>query len=166
MFSHPLTKTPFVQGLFIGLAFGVVNLVFTWLSPLTDDTAAAVLRFYGPMFFLWALVAFAAARRTGRVLSGVAAGAVVAFGTFCVFEVFALLRVNLFLRELTGRPDWQNMMLRFRASEFDSLRVWVNLDYLKGAPLKLGVAAFIGAMMGLIGGSVGRLRFRQTAATA
>jgi hypothetical protein len=160
MFSHPLTKTPVVQGLFIGLAFGVVNLVFTWLSPLTDDTAAALLRFYGPMFFLWALVAFAAARRTGRLLSGVAAGAVVAFGTFCVFEVFALLRVNLFLRELTGRRDWRNMMLRFRASEFDSLRVWVNLDYLKGAPLKLGVAALIGAMMGTIGGSVGRLRSR------
>jgi hypothetical protein len=166
MFGHPLPKTPLVQGLFIGLAFGVVNLLFTWISPRADDTAGAVLRFYGPMFFLWAFCAYSAARRTGRLLSGAAAGAVVAFWTFCVFEVFALLRVNLFLRELTGRADWQNMMLRFRASEFESLRVWVNLDYLKGAPLKLGVAALIGTMMGTVGGSLGHLRSRRTSAAA
>ena len=66
--------------------------------------------------------------------------------------------MNLFLAELTGRADWQNMMQRFRASEFDSLRLFVNLEYLKGAPFKIGVASVIGAVMGLIGGTIGRLK--------
>src|SRR5262245_28116783 len=43
-------------------------------------------------------------------------GVGIAFGTFCVFVALNFLRVNLFLEQLTGRPDWQNMMVRFRAS--------------------------------------------------
>ena len=50
------------------------------------------------------------------------------------------------------------MMQRFRASEFDSLRLFVNVDYLKGAPFKVGVACVIGAVMGLVGGTIGRLK--------
>jgi hypothetical protein len=117
------------------------------------------------MFFVWALASFRAARRSGRLLSGVTTGLAVAFATFCVFDVLVLLRVNLFLNELTGRADWQNMVLRFRASDFDSLRLFVNLDYVKGAPLKIGVASAIGALMGAIGGSLGRLRHGRTVAT-
>jgi hypothetical protein len=80
----------------------------------------------------------------------------VAFGTFCTFYVLNLLRVNLFLAELTERADWQNLMQRFRVSESDSLRLFVNVDYLKGAPFKIGVASAIGAVMGLVGGTIGR----------
>jgi len=47
--------------------------------------------------------------------------------------------VNLFLNELTGRADWQNMMMRFQVSDIDSLGLFVNLDYLRGAPPELGV---------------------------
>ena len=162
MFSRRLSDTSLLLGLLIGLVFGAVNLFFTWLYPLEDDSPGALLRFYGPMFFLWAFVAFRATRRSGRLLSGVAAGATVAFATFCIFDVLVLFRVNLFLNELTARDDWQNMMQRFRASEFDSLRFFVNLDYLKGAPLKIGVASVIGAVIGAVGGSLGRLKSRRT----
>ena len=97
--------------------------------------------------------------------TGVTTGFVVAFGTFCIFFVLNLLRVNLFLADLTARADWQNMMRRFRASEFDSLRLFINLDYLKGAPFKVGVASVIGAVMGLIGGTIGRLKSARLPAT-
>jgi hypothetical protein len=50
------------------------------------------------------------------------------------------------------------MMERFRASGFDSVRVFVNIEYLKGAPFKIGVASVIGAVMGLVGGTIGRLK--------
>jgi hypothetical protein len=110
------------------------------------------------MFFLWAFMSFRSVRRSGRLWTGVTTGLVVAFGTFCIFYVFNLLRVNLFLAELTGRADWQNMMQRFRTSRFDSLRLFINVDYLKGAPFKIGVASIIGAVMGLIGGTIGRLK--------
>jgi hypothetical protein len=49
------------------------------------------------------------------------------------------------------------MVLRYRESGFDSLRVFVNLDYLKGAPFKLGVSCVIGAIMGSIGGMLTRV---------
>jgi hypothetical protein len=158
MFRWRLSKTSLLLGLVVGLVFGSLNLIFTWLYPLEDDTAGALLRFYGPMFFVWVVASFRAARRSGRLLSGVATGMAVAFATFCVFDVLVLLRVNLFLNELTGRGDWQNIVMRFRVSDFDSLRLFVNLDYVKGAPLKIGVASAVGALMGVIGGSLGRMR--------
>ena len=91
-----------------------------------------------------------------RPLSGVTAGDGLAFATFCVFDVLVLLRVNLFLNDLASRADWQNMVMRFRASGSDNLRLFVNLDYVKGAPLKIGVASLVGAVMGAIGGSLSR----------
>ena len=150
-------NNPLLLGLMVGLAFGAVNLLVTWMYPVADDTPGALLVFYGPMFFLWALAAFRATRRSGRFLSGVTTGMLVAFATFCVFDLLVILRVNLFLSELTGRADWQNMMGRFQASGFDSLRTFVNVDYLKGAPLKIAVASAIGALMGVLGGVVGSL---------
>lgn len=164
--SRRFTNSPLLIGFVVGLVFGTANLVFTWLYPLADDTPAALLRFYGPMFLLWTLASFRAARDSGRLVSGVAAGLTVAFGTFLVFDVLILLRINVFLDELTGRADWRNMMVRFQASGVDSLRFFVNLDYLRGAPLKLGVSCTIGAIIGSIGGSIGALVHRRTTAAA
>jgi len=144
-------------GLIIGLTFGAVDLLYTWLFPLEDDTIGALLRFYGPMFLLWAFASFRAARRDGRLLSGVTTGLVVAFATFCAYDLLILIRVNVFLTELTGRADWQNLMARFKASESSDLRAFVTLDYLKMAPLKIGAASVVGAVMGVIGGSLGRM---------
>lgn len=154
MVTRRLLDRPLLVGCVLGLVFGIVDLVFTWVEPLSDDSIPALLRFYGPMFLSWAFVSFRAVRRSGRLSTGVATGFVVAFGTFCVFYVVNLLRVNLFLAELIGREDWQSMTQRFRVSEVDSLRVFVNVEYLKGAPFKIGVASVIGAVMGLVGGAI------------
>jgi hypothetical protein len=163
------TTQAVVLGSAIGLIFGGVNLLFTWLAPLTDDTPGALLRFYGPMFLLWAVASYRAARRTGRLSSGLVAGLVISCATFAALEIVILIRVNLFLDELTSRADWRGMMLRFRASGLDSLRWFVNLDYLKGAPFKLAVACVIGLGMGTGGGIVGRVmhsRVRRIVAAA
>jgi hypothetical protein len=166
MFSRRLVDNPLLLGLIVGFVFGLLNLVFTWLRPLGDDSPAALLRFYGPMFFVWAVASFRAARRSGRLWSGVTTGMIVAFATFCIFVVMVLLRVNLFLNDLTGRADWRNMVTRFSSSGFDSLRLFVNLDYIKGAPLKIGVASLIGVVTGTIGGALGWLRHGRTIAAA
>jgi hypothetical protein len=141
-----------------GIVFGAINLAFTWLDPVEDDTPSALLLFYGPMFLVWAFAAYRAARRTGKFTSGVFAGLTVAFATFCVYDLLVLLRVNLFLDELTKRADWQNMVARFRRSSVDSLRLFVNLDYLKGAPFKIAVASTIGAVMGTMAGALAKVR--------
>jgi len=153
-------------GLVIGLTFGAVDLLYTWLFPLEDDTIVALLRFYGPMFLIWAFASFRAARREGRFLSGVTTGLVVAFATFCAYDLLILVRVNIFLSDLTARADWQNMMARFKASGSSNLRAFVMLDYLKVAPLKIGAASLIGAVMGVIGASLGRLRAWRPASSA
>lgn len=155
-----------VAGLWLGLLFGAANLIVTWLAPLSDDTPGVLLQFYGPMFLAWTIVSYRAARRRGRVLAGVGAGLAVACVTFCVFELVVLLRVNVFLDQLTARADWQNMMARFRESGSDNLRTFVNLDYIKGLPFKTAVASVIGGVMGLIGGSLSRIRGAAPSASA
>jgi len=162
MIRSRFADNPLLLGIIVGMTFGAMNLLVTWLFPLADDTPNALLLFYGPMFVLWALAAFRATRRSGRFLSGVTTGMLVAFATFVVFDLMVILRVNLFLSEITGRADWRNMMWRFQASGFDSLRAFVNVDYIKGAPLKIGVASAIGACMGVVGGIIGSLPIRPT----
>jgi hypothetical protein len=41
-----------VLGIIVGLTFGAMDLIVTWLFPLADDTPGALLTFYGPMFVL------------------------------------------------------------------------------------------------------------------
>jgi uncharacterized membrane protein (UPF0136 family) len=157
MFDWKYLKSALRVGLLLGLIFGLVNLAFSWLYPLEDDTIGVLLRFYGPMFLAWAFASFRAARRDGKLLSGVATGLIVAFATFCVFDVLNFVRINVFLYELTGRADWQNMMARFRASDYDSLRTFVTLEAIKATPLLIGVGSVIGAVMGTVGGLLGCL---------
>ena len=142
-------------GVLLGAGFGVWNLLSSLLDPLAEDTIPALLLFYGPMFATWGATAFAASRRTGRVTDGIKAGATVAFVSFFVFDLAVILRVNLFLGFLTERLDWQNLMLRFHASEFESLRMFINYHYVTQAPFKILVATTIGAITGVIGGLPG-----------
>ena len=153
-------------GFLVGLIFGSWNVLYSWFFPLADDTLPALLAFYGPMFLLWAVAAFLASRRTGTLSTAVVTGAVVAFATFCIYNLLVVVRVNLFLDELTGRADWRNLMAQFKASGYESLRTFVNLENIKGAPFKIAVASTIGAVMGLIGGGLGRLAHERSASTA
>jgi hypothetical protein len=156
---HMLTRLasrPLFSGVVVGIVFGIINAIVTWSNPLLDDNAGTLLAFYGPMFVVWALAAFAAARSTGRVAAGISTGALVAFATFCVFDVIVIVRVNVFLNDLTGRADWQNMLVRFQNSGSDNLRAFITLYYLEATPLKIAAASCIGALMGMIGGIAGR----------
>ncbi|SRR6266540_638299 len=155
--NRRLSENPLLLGLVVGLVFGSVDLLLTWLYPVEDDSPGVLLRFYGPMFLVWIVVSFRVARGTGRLSSGVVAGMTVAFATFCAFVLLNFLRVNLFLNQLTDRPDWQNMMMRFREGGSGRLRLFVNLDYIKGTPFKIGAATAVGAAMGTFGGLLGRL---------
>ena len=153
-----LSLTPGVMlGAAVGTVFGVVNLIVTFLYPLLDDSPLSLLGFYGPMFLIWGLAGYAAYRRTGRLLRSLTVGGTVAFATFAIFLLTVLLRLNLFLDVISQRDDWRNLLVRYQASGFDSLRTYANYEYLTGAPFKVLVASTIGAVVGLIGGLVGRL---------
>jgi hypothetical protein len=160
-----VARSPLRFGCLVGLIFGSWNVLYSWLYPVADDSPSALLAFYGPMFSVWTVAAFFETRHTGKVSAGVATGAVVAFGTFCIYDLLIVLRVNLLLDELTGRADWQNLITQFKASGYESLRTFVNLENIKGAPLKIGIASLIGAVMGLIGGVMGWMVHGRQAAT-
>jgi hypothetical protein len=142
-------------GLAVGIVFGVWDLVFTHLAPLAEDTPAALLTFYGPMFAIWCIAGFFGYRRTGKMLDAVKSAATVAFVTFVVFDLAVILRVNLYLDVLKQRSDWSNMVLNFESSGFKSFRTYANYVYVKGSPFKIFAASLIGAVMGLIGGLFG-----------
>ena len=145
-------RDPRRLGLWIGAVFGVWNLIYSIVSPLAEDTAAALLSFYGPMFLMWGVAGFVASTESHRLRDAIRGGSIVALITFAVFTLFVGVRDNLLLHQLTARTDWQNLMTRFRASTFDSLRLYVNYTGILGAPFKLLVATVIGAIMGLLGG--------------
>jgi hypothetical protein len=153
-----LTRSPdaLAIGLALGGVFSVLNVVSASIAPLADDTLPALAAFYGPMFLAWGLAGFAAARNTGRPLVGLKTGALVAFGTFVVLTIVVIVRVNLSLPVMIRRPDWQNLIARFNGSGFDSLRTYVNYEYVKGAPFKILVASTIGAVCGFLGGCTTR----------
>lgn len=150
-------RDPVLLGLLLGTAFGLWNLIATRLDPLAEDTPIALLAFYGPMFAIWGVAGFRAARRTGQLMDGVKVGATVAFATFVVYALTQFVRVNLFLDTISQRSDWQNLMARFRNSGYESLRWYVNYVGLMGAPFKILVASIIGAGTGLVGGFLGSL---------
>jgi hypothetical protein len=148
---HPAPQV-LLTGLGLGAVFSAWNLITARMTPLADDSAAALLMFYGPMFTAWGLVGFVATRRTARLSSGVKAGAAVAFVTFVVFTAAVIIRVNLSLDTVSHRPDWQNLVARFQGSGSQSLRAYVNYVYLTGAPFKILVASAIGSSVGFVGG--------------
>ena len=144
-------------GLLVGAGFGIWDLIVTAMDPLSEDDPGALLLFYGPMFTLWGLTGFVAYLRTRRFLDAIKSSAFIAFVTFVVFDLAVILRVNLFVDALTHRTDWQNVAMRFHNSGVESLRVYVNYEYVTGAPFKILVATMIGCVTGLIGESIGRL---------
>jgi hypothetical protein len=141
-----------LAGLGLGAVFSTWNLIAMRLNPFADDSPAALLMFYGPMFTAWGVVGFVATRRTMRLSSGVKAAAAVAFVTFVFFTAAVIIRVNLSLETVNHRPDWQNLVARFRGSGSQSLRAYVNYEYLTGAPFKILVASAIGSFVGFVGG--------------
>ena len=141
-------------GALLGVAFGAWNLAASWRDPLADDSVGALLTFYGPMFAAWGVAGFVATRRSGRIREGLKVGATVAFATFVVFALANLLRVNLFLDAIRDRADWRNVIERFHASGANSLRSFVNYDFVTGMPFKVLVASAIGAVTGSVGGLV------------
>ena len=142
-------------GIVLGVVFGAWNVIVSVLNPVMDDTPLALLGFYGPMFGSWGYSGYRAFQRTGRLPHAAGTGALVAFGTFTVFTVIVIARMNVTLDTIVERPDWRNMVRTYADSGFDSFRAYANYVYLTGAPLKIVVASSIGAASGWIGGMVG-----------
>jgi hypothetical protein len=142
-------------GLIVGGLFGAANLAFTWLIPLLEDSPRGLLSFYGPMFLIWTGVAFLTARRSGSLTQAIKAGLVIGLVAFATFLITNLLRINLFLDQISHRDDWRNLVTNYQQSGFGSLRAYANYVYALTSPLLVIVGAGLGAATGLLGGLAG-----------
>ena len=149
--------SPLTVGLALGVAAGTLNLVDTAIEPLADDTAGRMLLWLGVLLFIWLFIGFRAARRTQRFRDALIAGVLVGAATMAVFHLAAIVRVNVFLEQIRNRDDWQNLVARFQASGFTSLRTYANYTYIIGTPIALALGALAGAVSGALGGAVSGL---------
>jgi hypothetical protein len=145
---------PSTWGLAIGVIGGALNLIDTAIEPLADDTAGGMSIWLGGLCCLWILTGFGAARGVRRFRDGVTAGVLVGMATMAVFHLAAIVRVNVFLEQIRYRGDWQNLIARFHASHFRSLRAYANYEYATQTPLLLTLGAIAGAVSGALGGAV------------
>ena len=152
--------SPLTVGLALGVAAGTLNLVDTAIEPLAEDTAGAMAVWFGMLAFIWFLIGFRAARAQ-RFRDALVAGVLVGAATMTVFHLAAIIRVNLFLDQIRGRDDWQNLVARFHASGFTSLRAYANYTYISGTPIALALGAAAGAVSGALGGAMSGLLRRS-----
>jgi hypothetical protein len=83
----------------------------------------------------------------------VKAGAVLGVVTLATFHIAGIVRVNLFLDVIRQRHDWQNLVARFNASGFESLRTYANYEYVRGTPVVVMLGAIAGSISGAVAGA-------------
>jgi len=142
-----------VVGLVVGGGLGILNLIDTARRPLADDDGGAMLVWLLGVVSVWGAAASATTWRTRRFTDAVKAGALLGMVTIVVFHIAGIVRVNLFLDVIRQRNDWQNLVARFNASGFASLRTYANYEYVKGTPVVLALGAIVGSISGAAAGA-------------
>ena len=149
--------SPLTWGLLIGVVLGSLQLIDTAVEPLAEDTPGAMIVIFGVMLSLWTLASIAAALPSRRYTRAIAAGILAGVATMAVLNLTAIARVNIFLDQIRHRDDWINLVARFDASGFQSLRAYANWEYLRGTPTILGLGAVAGGVCGAIAGLITRV---------
>jgi hypothetical protein len=155
---------PVTWGLLIGAAAGTLQLLSTALDPLADDSAGVMLVIAATLLLLWMLASLGATTSAQRLRDVVVSGIVIGAATMAVAYVSSIVRVNLFLDQIRDRADWVNLVSRFRASEFHSLRAYANHEYLGSLPSLLALGAVAGGCCGALGGALRRAARDHSAA--
>lgn len=150
--------SPAAWGLAIGLVLGTVQQIDTAIEPLAEDTPGIMLGILSLLLILWTLTSYVATRRTDRFADALLAGLLVGLATMIVLHASAIVRVNVFLDTIQYRDDWANLVTRYHASTFRSLRAFANYEYLIGTPLLLMLGAGAGTVCGVLGGTLNKLR--------
>ena len=146
--------SPLAWGLVIGALLGTLQLVDTAVEPLADDSAGAMIGILATMLALWTLASISAGLPSRRFTHALVAGVLAGVATMAVIDLTSILRVNIFLDEIRYRDDWINLVARFEASGSQSLREYANWEYVRGAPIVVGIGAIAGGISGAIAGVI------------
>jgi hypothetical protein len=146
-------RLPLLVGLALGAALGATMLIDTARQPLAEDDGQTMIVAAGMVLLLWSAAALAATWRTRRMSDAVKAGVILGVVTLLVFQLAAIVRINVFLDAIQYRDDWHNLLLRYSQSGFHSLRAYANYEYVVTVtPLLIG--AIGGSISGTLGGLV------------
>jgi hypothetical protein len=155
--------SPFSWGLLIGAVLGSLQLLNTATAPLADDDGASMVLALAVILVLWMLASMSARVRVRSFKHSVIAGALAGLATMMVFDITSILRVNIFLDQIRHRDDWINLVARFEASGFRSLRVYANWEYLRGTPVILMLGAAAGGFCGAVAGAISQIGGKRLA---
>jgi hypothetical protein len=153
-------RAPIAIGGVLGLILGAWILVDTIRNPLADDDAASMLIGLSSLMAVWMVAATATAWRTRRVVHALTAGVLVGAATMFVLHVAAITRVVVFVDTIQTRDDWRNLVGRYHASGFSTLRGYAVYEYVRQTPIIVAIGAVGGAVCGTFGGAIARLRPR------
>lgn len=149
--------SPVGWGLAIGAVVGAEVLFSTAIAPLADDTPGTMAVLIAGLMLLWSIASFVAVRRTGRFRDAVTAGLLVGIATMAMLHIAAIVRVSVFLEQIRHRTDWINLVTRFHASGFPTLRGYANYEYLTETPTLLALGAAMGGFCGMLAGTINRI---------
>ena len=99
-------------------------------------------------------ISLATGRRTLRFLDAVTSGLLAGMASMAVLHIAAIVRVDVFLEQIRDREDWVNLISRFHASGFQSLRTYANYEYVRQFPILLMLGAVVGGFCGTLGGAI------------
>ena len=152
-------RVPAVVGGAFGAALGVMNLVDTAREPLADDDATTILAWVALVLVLWSVATVAVTWRTRRASDAIRVGAILGIAALAVFQLAAIVRVNVFLDTIQHRDDWRNLLSRYDQSGVHSLRTYANYEYaVMMTPILLAVGAIAGSISGAMGAVIQMVR--------
>ena len=105
-------RTPALIGCAFGAVLGVMTLVDTAREPLADDAVTMMLAWVGVVGLLWSAATVAVTWRTRRMSDAITVGAILGVMALAVFQLAAIVRVNVFLDTIQHRDDWRNLVAR------------------------------------------------------
>ena len=161
-----IIRNPARFGIVTGLLFGLWNLGAALLYPLAEDSVTALLSFYGPMFFMPSVAAFAVFRSASRWRDAIKAAVIVGVISQLIFGALNLIRVNLLLETLAQRSDWQFLVASYQTGSSESFRTFVNFHYAQQTVPKLAAVTVIATVCGILGAALATLLRRPASSAA
>jgi hypothetical protein len=159
LFSDPPVRRGVLDGLVVAAAIAVVlflsNVVFPKGPDESDSDPEYLVQLAAAYLLLFALlvaIGVHARWRTGSPLAGIKGGVAAAVAIVLVLFVGSIVVDNVWLSVVSQQHDKR---MAFARSGFSSMQLFLNLQNLEGLFVITPVGAFVGGLLGGLGGLIG-----------
>ncbi len=159
-FADPAVRRGLLDGLVISALSAVLivltNVVFPGGPNESDDDPEYVIQYLivlGVIALLLIAIGVRGRRRGQNLWAGVRAGATAGVLIAVMVTLTFLIVNNLFLDIVSQQHDKR---IAFASSGFTSMRAYLSVSQIEGGLFLVPVMAFVGGMLGLVGGALSR----------